>query len=411
MAQTNTDRKLLSVEQAVEKILAQASPLGTRRVALPEAVGHVLAEPAVADLDSPPFDKSLVDGYALRFEDVAQGVKRYQVVGRVCAGETYRGQVGTGQAVRILTGAPIPPGTDVVVMQEDVEQRGDEIELQHLPDDRYRFILRRGATMQAGTIVLRRGTLLKPAHIAVLAECGVAEPAVYVKPTVSVVTTGDELVPPTARPAPGAIRNSNGPMLVSAVRTSGFEPVGSWHARDDETELSRTLQEALAASDVLLITGGVSVGDRDYVPRVLQSLGVEPVFHGVHVRPGKPLFFGVRRAEKASYVFGLPGNPVSSLVGFLLFVRPLLRALSGLPPGMPAHAPARLVSGWRNRCDRPTYWPASIWYEADGLKARPLAWQGSPDVCCVSQADGFVFFPAGEYQLPQGASVRVLTLE
>lgn len=404
-------RRLLSIEEALQKVLEAAQPLPPRPVPLDAAIGHYLAEGVSADLDNPPFDKSLVDGYALRFDDVTEGHTRFHVVGTVTAGEVFSRRLERTEAVRIMTGAPLPPGADVVVMQENVTVAGDSIEIERKPEGRYQHVLRRGATIHAGDVILRRGTRLKPAHVGLLAECGAVEPLVFPRPRVAVLTTGDELVPPSSRPGPGAIRNTNAPMLVAAVQQQGCTASFVRHVRDDQEELASAIAEARDQSDVVLLTGGVSVGERDYVPEVLARLGATRVFHGVRMRPGKPLYFGLWEHPHRVYVFGLPGNPVSALVGFLLFVRPLIRVLAGALAGPPSHVPARLAESWTIRCERPTYWPAAIWYEQGGLLAKPLPWQGSPDLHTVSKSDGFIFLPEGEHRLQAGELVRCLTMD
>ncbi len=407
---------MLTIDQASEAVLAAIRPLQPRRVPLSEAVGRVLAEPVAADLDVPPFPKSLRDGYALRASDVARGITRFRVVGELLAGMTYEGTVGEGEAVRIMTGAPMPPGTDTVVMVEDtVEEtdgKGSVVRLVRRPSASS-HVMKRGATIVAGEIVLRPGTMLGPAQIGLLAEVGHAEPLVYPRPRAAILSTGDELVEADRRPGPGQIRNSNGPMLAAAVTRYGAIVAFAEHVSDDLQPLREAVAHALTVADCVLLTGGVSMGSRDLVPQVLEDLGVRKVFHRVRMKPGKPLWFGFKEqdSDRTVPVFGLPGNPVSTMVCFTIYVRPALRRLAGQPAVPVRLLPAQLVAEWRIGTDRPTFWPATLRFTERGMEAEPLPWQGSPDLRTLAAADGFVFVPEGDHAFAPGDSVQVVVLD
>ena len=404
---------MLTIEQAVQRVLESCEELPARRVPLSEAVGLVLAEPVASDVDVPPFAKSLMDGYAVRSADLRAGVRRFRVVGEVLAGQQWGRALSSGETVRIMTGAPVPAGADAVVIVEDTvtEARGSGqwIRLVADPREPQANVMARGATIRHGDIVLRRGTLLGPAQIGLLAEVGCVEPLVWARPRVAVLATGDELVEAGCRPGPGQIRNSNGPMLAAAAGRAGADVVGTRLVPDDEAALSQALTEALAGADCVLLSGGVSMGKRDLVPAALEAVGVEKVFHRVRMRPGKPLWFGVHRRDgQTRLVFGLPGNPVSAFVGFCVFVRPALKRLAHQPVRALPLVPAALSTSWQATARRPTFWPARAWYREDGLVAEPLPWLGSPDLRTLASADALVFVPEGEHEFCEGQRVSVL---
>ncbi len=409
---------MLTIDQATERVLAAVRPLRPRPVPLTEAVGLVLAESVASDLDVPPFAKSLRDGYAVRAEDLARGLRQFHVVAELFAGNCYRGTLAEGEAVRIMTGAPVPRGADAVVMVEDTtEERAEDgkalVRIVREPVAPQANVMPRGATIRAGDVVLRSGTVLGPAQVGLLAEVGKPEPLVYPRPRVALLVTGDELVDPGCRPGPGQIRNSNGPMLAAAVVRAGGLLVLAEHVPDREESLREAISRALQTADCLLLTGGVSMGKRDLVPVVLESLGVRCVFHRVHMKPGKPLWFGTypQNQDSTVAVFGLPGNPVSTMVCFALFVRPALRRMAGHPAAPAARLPVQLASPWQLRTDRPTFWPAKLWYSKNGLMAEPLAWQGSPDLRTLAEASGFLFLPEGSHSLAAGAAAEAVVLD
>ena len=387
---------MLEVSAALDIVLRHARRLPAETVPLaPTALGQVLAEGVAADLDSPPFDKAMMDGYAVR---AADGGER-RVVGEVAAGGSAAVVVGPGEAVRIFTGAPIPPGADAVVKQEDTTADGGVVRLMS-PLKPGQNIFRRGQEMTAGDVVLPAGTALSPVALGVLAAVGRTEVAVFPRPTVGVIVTGNELVEAGTRPTGGQIRNTNGPMLAAQAARAGAMPRYLGIARDDEAAMRALIADGLESSNVLLLSGGVSVGKYDLVPDVLKSLGVETHFHSVRMKPGKPLLFGTKGG---TLVLGLPGNPVSGYVGFELFVRPALDTMLGresatrvltLPLSEPLTA----------NHDRPTYHPAVVARDS----VRPLPWSGSADLRGLLAATGFVVIPPGAVKLAVGDAVSVV---
>jgi molybdopterin molybdotransferase len=400
---------MLTVDEALRAVMERVSPLPARRVPLARALGLVLAEEIRADLDLPPFDKALVDGYAVRSEDlIGPGPHRLTIGEEILAGRTPTFPVFHGQAAVIMTGAPIPEGADAVVMVEETRRENGEVIVERSVSPG-QFRLERGREMKAGDVLLRPGAILSPARLGLLASVGCVSPLVVRRPIMSIVPTGDELVAPDKRPGPGQIRNSNAAMLCALALESGVEATEHPIAPDDPDPLRRILDGA-SDSDILLITGGVSAGNRDLVPEVLESLGVVRVFHKVRVRPGKPIWFGVSppRPDGASgLVFGLPGNPVSGAVGFHLFVRPALARLAGRDAVAlkPVRGPLR--AGFVHRGERPTYHPAVR--DEDGA-IETLAWAGSSDLRTVADAEGFAIFPAGDRQYVAGESIEFLPI-
>ena len=408
---------MISVEKALEHVLAHARPLVPRRVSTGQSLGLVLAEDVASDVDSPPYDKAMVDGYAVITADLIDGDVELEIIDEVMAGAVPNLPLVRGQATRIMTGAPTPDGADAVVMVETTEH----IALEQPPLGRVRIssqatspgtnILRRATVMQRGETVLAAGTEIRPPEVGLLSEVGPAEVAVISRPRVAVLATGNELVHPGEMPGPGQIRNSNEPMLAAAVIRRGAEPISLGIGRDDRHDLRQLIDRGLQGADILVISGGVSAGALDLVPPVLIEIGVEQVFHKVKLKPGKPLWFGVFRGEAhVKLVFGLPGNPVSSLVCFELFVCPAIDCLAGRPPERTAAIKARLCTAHTHKGDRPTYHPAVLRSEGDHRTVEPLDWKGSADMRTLCAADALALFPAGQRRYEPGEVIDVVPL-
>ena len=405
---------MLSVDEALGEVLTQAQPLpAERRLAL-EALGLTLAEDIHADIDLPPFDKALVDGYAIKVAEFESGVREYFVGEEILAGKTPERPLAIGEAAAIMTGAPIPVGADGVVMIERTSLVDGRVHLEKMAVRPGMNILRQGREMKTGDLILSRGDWINPARIGLLASVGRTEVEVIPPPLIRILPTGDELVEPGQKPGPGQIRNSNASMLAALVSNAGARAEILPVARDESQHLSDAISHGLGA-DVLLITGGVSAGNRDLVPETLESLGVRRIFHKVKLKPGKPLWFGVglsRGDRPPTLVFGLPGNPVSGIVGFLLFVRPALAAMAGLSRRDPAARRRPLSRSFPHQSDRPTYHPSRLILSPDGGYAiDPLSWAGSADLRAVGSCDGFAVFPAGDREYAQGDVVDFLDLD
>ncbi len=394
--------ELIPVDEALALVLRHARPLAVETVPLDGAHGRVLVEPAAARVDLPPFPSSAMDGFAVRSAD-APGT--LAVVGRSAAGRPAAGVLGAGEAIGIATGGVVPEGADAVVPIERVVDRGDSVEVPTgvaIGDN----IRPRAGDICEGAEVLPGGTLLTPAGVAALAAAGVDEVRCGRRPRVAVLTTGTELRSPGQPLRAGEIYESNGIMLEAALAEAGavVERLGS--VVDDEGSHGSAIERGLGA-DVLVSSGGVSVGPHDLVRRVGGSLGVEEVFWGVAMRPGKPLFFGVRGR---TLVFGLPGNPVSSLIGCLLFVVPALLALQGAADPRPRFRSGSLGAAVRRNVARDDFVRARAVWGAAGVELHPVSGQESHMIVRAAAADAAVHVPRGEGELAAGSPVRYLEL-
>jgi molybdopterin molybdotransferase len=332
-----------------------------------------------------------------------------QVIEEVTAGQIPRLPLGPGQATRIMTGAPLPAGADAVVQVERtrlVEEDRIAIEVGPLRPDLN--VMRRGREMRCGQVVLPAGTRLRPQEFGVLATVGKTTVKVFPAPRVAILSTGDEIVAASQKPEPGQIRNGNGPMLAAQVLRAGGAPLPLGIARDTPESLRPSIAEGLR-QDVLVLSGGVSAGKLDLVPGMLRELGVQPHFHKVEMKPGKPVFFGTR---ETTLVFGLPGNPVSALVCFELFVRPAIRQLRQEPSAIPQVVQAALEAEFAYRTDRPTYHPAQLTQCVDGRwKVAAVPWFGSPDLLAMTRANALMLITPGDHRLGAGDEVAVLPLD
>jgi molybdopterin molybdotransferase len=422
---------VLSVEQARRIVVQISRSKSAVRMAAADCLGLILAEEVASDIDSPPFDKAMVDGYALRSADLVNGHGELEVIEEIIAGATAQKAGASGQCWRIMTGAPIPAGADAVVMHEHTqfleraELAGPAFGLLgrvRIQEERFRpgqNIMRQGGSYRRGDIVLSASREIRPVEIGLLAEVGRTEISVIETPTVAILSTGNELVPPDCVPTAGQIRNSNGPMLAAAIRATGARPIELGIARDEPATLRAALGEGLR-SDVLVVSGGVSAGALDLVPGLLKELGVIEVFHKIRLKPGKPLWFGVREASSLAprpssrapaLVFGLPGNPVSSLVCFELFVRPALARLSGREVKEElATTAARLTANFVHRGDRPTFHPAILSSGGESPAITPLPWSGSADLRGLSAANALAIFRAGDHDYAAGDNIESMPL-
>lgn len=400
---------MLSVADAQAIVLQHARPLPAEITPLsPAALGLVLAEDVSCDLDMPPYDKSLMDGYAVRSADLPTGEGELSVVEEITAGHMPVRTLNSGEAASIMTGAPLPAGADAVVMKERTESVGaTRVRIADRPPRPGQNVLSRGREMRHGEVVLPAGAVLRPQDLGLLATVGRTAARLHPTPEIAVLPTGDEIVEPATRPGLGQIRNSNGPMLAAQVARAGGRPKLLGIARDRLESLRPPIAEGLR-SPLMLLSGGVSAGKLDLVPGVLQELGVTPYFHKVEMKPGKPVFFGARGS---TLVFGLPGNPVSSLVCFELFVRPALRRLRGQADAGPRLVQAALGEDFAYSTDRPTYHPAFLERCETGWWVRPTPWFGSSDLRGLLPANAFVVFPAGDRHHRAGEVFSVLRVD
>jgi molybdopterin molybdotransferase len=400
---------MFTVAEAQALILQHAQPLPARSEPLSSAaLGHVLAENVASDIDMPPYDKALMDGYAVRSTDLSEGNSALTVIEEITAGNMPRLPVGPGQASRIMTGAPMPSGADAVVMVERTRLLdANRVRVEDKAPRPGQNVLIQGREMGRGEIVLPAGSILRPQEFGILSTMGRTTVTVHPRPRVAVLSTGDEVVEPSQTPGPGQIRNGNGPMLLAQVCRAGALPHFLGIARDHVESLGPLVSEGLR-SHVLILTGGVSTGKLDLVPGVFQEQGVRAHFHKVEMKPGKPVFFGTR---DRTLVFGLPGNPVSALVCFELFVRPALGRLMGRIDAGARVVQAVLAEDFGYKTDRPTYHPARLESAGTSLRVRPVPWFGSSDLRGLAQANAFVLFLPGDHQHRAGQVYSVLTTE
>jgi len=392
------------VRREAERILARTR----RREHLPllEAAGRVLAEPILADRDQPPFARSTRDGFACRAAELERGALR--ITGLLRAGEPWtRGALNAEEAVEIMTGAAVPPGADCVAMVEHVTVADGQAQLngQHRPETGEN-IVPLGAEARRGDAVIPAGRRLGPAEIAAAAACGAASVPVFVRPRVAIVSTGDELVDLAEAPLAHQIRNSNSYSLAVQAAAAGGEPEIFPIVHDDSAETEAAVRRA-QSSDLLLLTGGVSMGRFDYVEPALASAGAEFLFTGVRMQPGKPVVFGRLGGQP---FFGLPGNPVSTMVTFALFVAPLLMTLGGESDAEPRLRIARLAEGIAVKTGLTRFLPARMQRDGNGTSVRRIPWQGSGDLTAAARANAFVVVPENRDKLDEGEFVSVLEI-
>ncbi len=391
---------LPSIEEALALVLGRVRQAGPEQVALEDAAGRVTAADVLAVVDLPPFPSSAMDGYAVRAADAPGSLP---LLGRSSAGAPAALGLAPGHAIAISTGAVVPEGADTVVPVEDVRELGERVEVATVAyGDNVRP---RGGDVRAGEVVIPAGTLLGAAQIGAAAAAGVAVIACAPRPRVVIVPTGSELRPPGATLSPGEIYESNAALLLVLCRSAGAEATRFEPVADNEDDTLAALAKALEA-DIVITTGGVSVGVKDLVRGVLGRLGAEEVFWRVAVRPGKPVAFAVRGE---TLVFGLPGNPVSSLVAFELFVRPALRALQGAEPG-PFYLPGRLDGTLRRNDARDDLVRATLRADDEAVWLKPLSGQSSHMIVRAAAADVLVRVPRGEGELGPGSNVRYVRL-
>lgn len=400
---TVTDR-LLPPAEAIEIILREVRRLPVEVVPLAEAGDRVLAEPLVADQDLPPFPAATMDGFAVIHDDTSPW---REIIADQFAGRVVDVEVTPGTAARITTGAPLPRGADAVVPVERTEVRDDHVVILQedvRPGENVRPV---GADLRRGEVLIPAGTVIGPAEIGLLASLGRAQVVVSRRPRVSVLSTGDELVDPDQEPGPGQIRDSNRFSLVVAARRAGADVIWSGRGPDDADALRRVLQERIAESDVVLTSGGVSVGEKDLITRILDEIGTVH-FRRLFMKPGKPFHFAT---VGQTYVFGLPGNPVSAIVGFEILVATALRAMTGQQPVLPRPVTVVLEHDIESG-DRIEYQRGVVWSDGEGvLRARNTGSQSSARLMSLIGANAFLLIPPREHPYRAGERVQAIIRE
>ncbi len=390
-------KKMFLFEEALSIVLKSAHSLDSEHVGITHATNRVLSEDVKSDIDMPPFNKSLRDGYACRRADLANEL---EVVEIIPAGYTPKKSIKSNQCAKIMTGAAIPKGADCVVMVEFTENPADNT-VRFTGENTDDHISLKGEDIKAGDVVIPKGTLIKPQHIGILACVGCTEPIVSKRPRVGILATGNELVSPECRPGPSQIRNSNAFQLTGQVESTGAFATNYGIAEDTDEAINTMFQKAAKENDVVIVSGGVSMGDFDLVPGIFRQNGIDLLFEKVAIKPGKPTVFGV--SEKV-YCFGLPGNPVSTFVIFDLLVKPFLYKLMDYDYKPTTIKMPLDESVKRKRTERQSWIPVVI-TEAGTLK--PVVYHGSTHINALSMADGLVGVDIGIEEIEKGTSVPV----
>lgn len=388
---------MTKLEEAL-KIINELSriPKESERVKLEMAHNRILAEDVFTDMDFPSFDKSAMDGYAISKEEIGQ---KLNIIEFIPAGKKPKKIVTSGTCSNIMTGAMVPEGADMVVMQEDVIIEGDFILIQNLNSKTN--ILKQGEDLQEGSLVLKKGIQISPIHIGLLASIGIAEPLVYKQPIVSIISTGNELVSPSEKPIPPKIRNSNSLQLFALSNESGALTHNLEQVEDSMEMIFNTVKKAMKLSDIVVLTGGASVGEYDFTSDVFDSLNAKTHFTRLAIQPGKPVLFAT---VDNKFLFGLSGNPVSSFVQFQLLVKPLLNKLIGKESKAKSFKLPISIDKKRKRAERLLFFPIRI---NEKMEAEPLDYHGSAHLNAYQEADGMASFPIGFNELKKGTIVDV----
>ncbi|MDQ3880230.1 MAG: molybdopterin molybdotransferase MoeA [Chloroflexota bacterium] len=394
---------MLSVKAALERLLTAVDPLGTEDVPLDAALGRVAARAVTAPVAVPPFTNSSMDGFAVRGADVPGTLR---LVGEVRAGSVRHDELAIRTAVRIMTGAPLPPGADTVLPQELAEVTGETVHVGGNAPRPGSFVRRAGEDTTPGDEVVGAGDELTPARIAVLASCGVAVVSVRRRPRVAVLSTGDEITPPGERLRPGAIYDANSPALAAAVREAGGDPLPQPATGDDRSLIERRLRDAAEQTDAVLVSGGVSVGDHDHVRTAIERLGTLD-FWKIRMQPGKPLAFG---RIGGTPVIGLPGNPVSALVTFEVFVRPMLRRFLGTTGDGRVHVVAHAREPIPKDAARRAYLRVRLHATASGYEATSAGGQSSGQLRPLADANALLVVPEGVERAEPGTEYEAIVV-
>lgn len=386
---------MIPVSKAIKIVKSQVEPLGVESVRIVDAISRVLAEDVRADMDMPPFDRSQMDGYAVKASDTRSAPVTLDIVGESAAGMGWHDKLTKGQAVRIMTGARVPPGADAIQKLELASESGSRVSIEEATEVG-RYIVKRGTEIRRGSKLFKPGEVIDERMIASLAAFGYDSVKVFRRPRVSILATGSEIVPIGRKPGGDQIRNSNSVMLKALAECAGGSAKLLSNTGDDLEKLKQAISKTASSSgsDILVMTGGVSVGKYDLTKAALRELGAELFFERVRLRPGKPTVFA---RLKNTHVFGLPGNPISAAVTFYLFVRPAIMKMQNasetdLPTGY-----AVVTKDAKAVKERDTYLPAMLGTDARGrLLATPLRWHGSSDFVGFARADALLFVPRGE---------------
>ncbi len=391
------NQEMIPFEEASDIVLNSANILGSEQVDINNSLNRILAEDIVSDIEMPPFNKSAMDGYACRKEDLKNEL---EILETIPAGYVPEKLISENQCSKIMTGSMVPEGADCVIMVEHTEEITDN-KVRFTGDATKEHICYKGEDMKVGDLVLKKGTVLKPQHIAILATVGCAKLPVYKQPQVGIISTGSELVEPHQKPGASQIRNSNGYQIISQVAAMGGIPNYIGIAGDSKKVTYDTIIKALSENDGIILTGGVSMGDFDFVPEILKKAGFQLLFQKIAIQPGKPTVFGV---NKNKFCFGLPGNPVSSFVMFELLVKPYLYKMMGSEYAS-IHIKIPIGADYERRETYRKLWiPVTI--DEEGA-AIPVKYHGSAHIHALCHAYGMISLPIGKANIKKGEIVDV----
>ena len=387
---------MIRIEEAYKLVTGAVEPMATARVDIKACLHRVLAEDIISDVDMPPFNKSAMDGYACRMGDIAEPLK---LIETIPAGKAPEKKIGKGECSAIMTGAPVPEGADCVIMVE-LTKKDDDGNIIYTGHTTKANIAYKAEDVSRGDVLIEKGTFLEPQHIAILAATGYNKPEVAEKPKVGIISTGDEIVEPSEEPGLSKIRNSNAYQLIGQVQKCGAIANYIGIARDNEQETYEIISEALTQNDVVILTGGISMGQFDFIPGVFEKLGVEVLFQTLAVQPGKPTLFGKMGNKR---IFGLPGNPVSAFNTFELLVRPYLRLSMGAKSGWKTVKLHMGTPYTRKKTKRDSFLPVKI----EAGKVYPGDYHGSAHIQALTYADGFIMIPMGTASIEEGTAIDV----
>jgi molybdopterin molybdotransferase len=391
---------MISLKRALGIAFSKAQPMGVETVDFMQSTDRILANDVFADADMPPFNKSAMDGYACRHEDLDQALSIIEIIP---AGYFPTKRIGSCECSKIMTGAKVPEGADTVFMVEYAKENGIG-KVRFTGEKTNSNICLKGEDLKMGNLVVSTGTLLKPQHVAMLASVGCVNPLVYKRPQVGIISTGSELVKPEEKPAPSQIRNSNGPQLFAQATSAGF-PVNYYGiVPDDEQLTSQIIQKSVAENDVTILSGGVSVGDFDFVPQIIRELGFEIHFSKISIKPGQHTTFATKENKT---IIGLPGNPVSSFIQFEVFAKPFLRKLMNYEQPEYRLPMAMSHDFSRKKTDREECLPVQI---TNKNEVQMVAYHGSAHIHAYHQAFGYISIPAGKTEFKKGEIVDVRPL-
>ena len=389
---------MINYTEALTVVRSKAHSFGTETVPLDQSYGRVLTGVVRADRDYPPFNRATMDGYALRTVDLQQGIREFTIIETILAGDTVSRQLSSGECYKIMTGAPVPTGADMIIRREDTQEEKFSMRVNTDTVRPFLNIARQGEDLRSGDIVIDSSCMGDPAIIGLLASLGQKELTAARLPRVSLITTGNEIVPVETQPGPAQIRNSNRWLLQAFLKKWQIDPWSYQHVPDDRDLLKAAMEKALSA-DMVILCGGVSAGDADYVPDMLEASGVTRLFHKLAIKPGKPVWCGYGPGD--TMIFALPGNPFSCLVGFILLIQPYLQTCFGLPEAAPLSLPIGAAKKKNTPLDE--FFPVRV--HGAPAKLLPVSLNGSGDIRLGMQANALALHPAGMPDLEEGAHI------